>query len=149
MLGEAALTARTRDATSIAYLKALHAIGRAADGRGVIDGPGHLGEAVGAASALFARAARPRDAASCCRASRRWRSSPADYDIGLNIDAEEADRLELSLDLIEALARDPALAAWDGLGVVVQAYQKRAPFVHRLGRRRSRASAADASRCGW
>jgi len=52
-----------------------------------------------------------------------------DYDIGLNIDAEEADRLELSLDLIEALARDPSLKQWDGLGIVVQAYQKRAPLV--------------------
>ncbi|WP_207305205.1 proline dehydrogenase family protein, partial [Klebsiella pneumoniae] len=51
------------------------------------------------------------------------------YDIGLNIDAEEADRLDLSLDILEALCLDPALAGWDGLGFVVQAYQKRAPFV--------------------
>jgi RHH-type transcriptional regulator, proline utilization regulon repressor / proline dehydrogenase / delta 1-pyrroline-5-carboxylate dehydrogenase len=46
--------------------------------------------------------------------------------IGLTIDAEEADRLEITLDLFEALARDPALKGWDGLGAVVQAYQKRA-----------------------
>ena len=51
------------------------------------------------------------------------------YDIGLNIDAEEADRLELSLDLVEALALDPELAGWNGIGIVVQAYQKRCPFV--------------------
>ena len=51
------------------------------------------------------------------------------YDIGLNIDAEEADRLELSLDLIEILAFDPDLANFDGIGVVIQAYQKRCPFV--------------------
>ena len=65
------------------------------------------------------------------------------YDIGLNIDAEEADRLELSLDLMEALAHDPALAGFDGIGFVVQAYQKRCPFVidylvdlaHRSGRK--------------
>ncbi len=49
--------------------------------------------------------------------------------MGLNIDAEEADRLDLSLDVIEALLSDPALAGWDGFGVVVQAYGKRAPFV--------------------
>ena len=42
------------------------------------------------------------------------------YDIGLNIDAEEADRLDLSLDLLEALARDPELAGWNGIGFVVQ-----------------------------
>ena len=51
------------------------------------------------------------------------------YGIGLNIDAEEADRLELSLDLLEALCRDGALAGWDGIGFVVQAYGKRAPAV--------------------
>ena len=49
--------------------------------------------------------------------------------IGFNIDAEEADRLEPSLDLFEALANDSALGRWQGLGFVVQAYQKRAPFV--------------------
>jgi RHH-type proline utilization regulon transcriptional repressor/proline dehydrogenase/delta 1-pyrroline-5-carboxylate dehydrogenase len=51
------------------------------------------------------------------------------YDIGLNIDAEEADRLELSLDLLEALALDPGLAGWSGLGFVIQAYNKRCPAV--------------------
>jgi len=49
--------------------------------------------------------------------------------MGFNIDAEEANRLDISLDLIEALMRDPALAGWDGFGVVVQAYQRRASFV--------------------
>lgn len=49
--------------------------------------------------------------------------------MGLNIDAEEADRLELSLDVVAALLADPALQDWHGLGVVVQAYNKRAPQV--------------------
>ena len=51
------------------------------------------------------------------------------YDIGMNIDAEEADRLDLSLDVLDELCFDPALSGWNGLGFVVQAYQKRAPFV--------------------
>jgi RHH-type proline utilization regulon transcriptional repressor/proline dehydrogenase/delta 1-pyrroline-5-carboxylate dehydrogenase len=51
------------------------------------------------------------------------------YDIGLNIDAEEADRLELSLDLLERLCFEPALAGWNGIGFVIQAYQKRCPQV--------------------
>ena len=51
------------------------------------------------------------------------------YDIGLNIDAEESDRLELSLDLLEALCFDPDLAGWNGIGFVVQAYGRRCPFV--------------------
>ena len=51
------------------------------------------------------------------------------YDIGLNIDAEEADRLEISLDLLEKLCFEPELAGWNGIGFVIQAYQKRCPFV--------------------
>ena len=65
------------------------------------------------------------------------------FNMGLSIDAEEAERLDLSLDIFEALARDPELAGWDGLGFVLQAYQKRAPLVaqwlialaHSAGRR--------------
>jgi RHH-type proline utilization regulon transcriptional repressor/proline dehydrogenase/delta 1-pyrroline-5-carboxylate dehydrogenase len=49
--------------------------------------------------------------------------------MGLNIDAEEADRLDLSLDVIERVLADPRLAEWDGFGVVVQAYGPRAAFV--------------------
>jgi RHH-type proline utilization regulon transcriptional repressor/proline dehydrogenase/delta 1-pyrroline-5-carboxylate dehydrogenase len=49
--------------------------------------------------------------------------------IGFTIDAEEADRLDLSLMVFEALARDPDTRTWDGLGMVVQAYGKRAPLV--------------------
>ena len=49
--------------------------------------------------------------------------------MGLNIDAEEADRLDISLDVIEAVLSDERLAGWDGFGVVVQAYSKRASYV--------------------
>jgi len=49
------------------------------------------------------------------------------YNIGLSIDAEEAYRLDISLDIFEALAKDPDLDGWQGLGFVLQAYQKRAP----------------------
>ena len=49
------------------------------------------------------------------------------HNMQLTIDAEEADRLDISLDLFEALARDPDLSGWQGLGLVVQAYQKRGP----------------------
>jgi RHH-type transcriptional regulator, proline utilization regulon repressor / proline dehydrogenase / delta 1-pyrroline-5-carboxylate dehydrogenase len=46
--------------------------------------------------------------------------------VGLTLDAEETDRLELSLHIFTALLNDPKLAGWDGLGIVVQAYQRRA-----------------------
>ena len=50
------------------------------------------------------------------------------YNIGINIDAEEADRLEMSLDIIEVM-KTIANSSWEGFGVVVQAYQKRALIV--------------------
>jgi RHH-type proline utilization regulon transcriptional repressor/proline dehydrogenase/delta 1-pyrroline-5-carboxylate dehydrogenase len=76
-------------------------------------------------SALHPRYEEPSATASwpswcrACAAGAAWR----DAGIGLNIDAEEADRLDLSLDVIEAVAR-PGLAGWDGFGVVVQAYSQ-------------------------
>ncbi len=48
------------------------------------------------------------------------------YELNFTVDAEEADRLELSLEVIGAVLRDPSLAGWDGFGLAVQAYQKRA-----------------------
>ena len=51
------------------------------------------------------------------------------HDLQFTVDAEEADRLELSLDLIAVALSDRALANWDGFGLAVQAYQKRAPAV--------------------
>ncbi len=63
-----------------------------------------------------------------------------DAGIALTIDAEEADRLELSLQLLDRLLEAPSLAGWDGLGLAVQAYMKRAPDVLRyLGRRADQA----------
>ncbi|AIT08590.1 pyrroline-5-carboxylate dehydrogenase [Candidatus Francisella endociliophora] len=51
------------------------------------------------------------------------------YNIGMNIDAEETERLQISLELVERLAHEPSLEGFDGIGIVVQAYQKRAPYV--------------------
>ncbi len=51
------------------------------------------------------------------------------HELNFTVDAEEADRLELSLDVIAAVFADPSLAGWDGFGLAIQAYQKRAPEV--------------------
>jgi RHH-type proline utilization regulon transcriptional repressor/proline dehydrogenase/delta 1-pyrroline-5-carboxylate dehydrogenase len=51
------------------------------------------------------------------------------YDLNFTVDAEEADRLELSLDVIDAAFADPSLTGWDGFGLAIQAYQKRAEAV--------------------
>ena len=128
MLGEAALTARDAARYRDAYEQAIDAIGAAAAGRGILDGPG-ISIKLSALHPRYARAQvervkeelYPRLLALAERARR--------HDIGLNIDAEESDRLELSLDLLERLCHEPALAGWDGIGFVVQAYQKRCPAV--------------------
>src|SRR5262249_62391671 len=64
----------------------------------------------------------------CPRVTELARQAKA-HDLNFTIDAEEADRLELSLDVIAEVLPDRALAGWDGFGLAVQAYQKRAPDV--------------------
>ena len=71
--------------------------------------------------------ARVHDRA-CAAADRACRAAKA-HDLNLTVDAEEADRLELSLEVFARLLREPSLAGWDGLGLAVQAYRKRAPAV--------------------
>ncbi|MDT8275233.1 trifunctional transcriptional regulator/proline dehydrogenase/L-glutamate gamma-semialdehyde dehydrogenase [Roseomonas mucosa] len=128
MLGEAATTAADAERYHRDYETAIHAIGQAAAGRGIYEGPG-ISIKLSALHPRYARAQRDRVMAELLPRVALLAGLAKRYDIGLNIDAEEADRLDLSLDILEALCLDPALAGWDGLGFVVQAYQKRAPFV--------------------
>ena len=125
MLGEAARSSADAERYFAAYDAAIVAIGAAADRRDILAAPGisvklsalhpryeesqrqHVHEQLGPRLGALARRAR-------------------EAGIGFTIDAEEAERLDLSLDLIAVLALDPALAGWDGLGLAVQAYQKRA-----------------------
>ena len=128
MLGEAAMTAADAARYLASYEHAIHAIGKASRGRGVYAGPG-ISVKLSALHPRYSRAQHARVMAELLPRLKSLLLLARRYDIGLNIDAEEADRLELSLDLIEAVAADPELAGWDGIGIVVQAYQKRCPFV--------------------
>ncbi|MYN14703.1 trifunctional transcriptional regulator/proline dehydrogenase/L-glutamate gamma-semialdehyde dehydrogenase [Pusillimonas sp. TS35] len=128
MLGEAATTADDAQRYHTAYVQAIHAIGKAAQGRGIYEGPG-ISIKLSALHPRYSRAQRERVMAELLPRVLDLARLAHQYDIGLNIDAEEADRLELSLDLLEAMCFDEALAGWNGIGFVVQAYQKRAPFV--------------------
>ncbi|MFL6674764.1 MAG: trifunctional transcriptional regulator/proline dehydrogenase/L-glutamate gamma-semialdehyde dehydrogenase [Massilia sp.] len=127
MLGEAALTEADAQAYYASYEAAIHAIGKASDGRGIKDGPG-ISIKLSALHPRYSRAQHERVMAELLPRVRSLVLLAKQYNIGLNIDAEEADRLEISLDLLEALAFDPDLAGFDGIGLVVQAYQKRCPF---------------------
>ena len=128
MLGEAAMTAADADRYYRDYEQAIHAIGKAANRRGIYEGPG-ISIKLSALHPRYARAQRERVMTELFGKLKALASLARHYDIGLNIDAEEADRLELSLDLLEALCFAPELQGWNGIGFVVQAYQKRAPFV--------------------
>ncbi|HZX33685.1 MAG TPA: bifunctional proline dehydrogenase/L-glutamate gamma-semialdehyde dehydrogenase PutA [Rhodocyclaceae bacterium] len=128
MLGEAALTTADAERYLEAYETAIHAIGRASAGRGVKDGPG-ISVKLSALHPRYVRAQRERVMAELLPRQKSLMALARDYNIGLNIDAEEADRLDLSLDLLEALAAAPELAGWEGMGFVAQAYQKRCPYV--------------------
>ncbi len=128
MLGEAALTEEDAAKYYRSYEEAIHAIGRASNGRGIKDGPG-ISVKLSALHPRYSRAQRSRTMNELLASLKKLLLLAKQYNIGLNIDAEEADRLELSLDLMEALAFDPDLAGFDGIGFVVQAYQKRCPFV--------------------
>ncbi|WP_159999536.1 trifunctional transcriptional regulator/proline dehydrogenase/L-glutamate gamma-semialdehyde dehydrogenase [Roseomonas sp. 18066] len=128
MLGEAAVTAQDAARYLRDYETAIEAIGQASAGRGIQAGPG-ISIKLSALHPRYARAQRARVMAELLPRVMGLAMLARRYDIGLNIDAEEADRLELSLDLLEALAADPRLAGWDGVGFVIQAYQRRAPYV--------------------
>ena len=128
MLGEAAMTEADARRYLDDYTRAIHAIGQASAGRGVIEGPG-ISVKLSAIHPRYSRAQRDRVLAELVPRLKSLMMLARQYDIGLNIDAEEADRMELSLDIVEALAFDPDLGGWDGLGIVVQAYQKRCPFI--------------------
>ncbi|WP_294259323.1 trifunctional transcriptional regulator/proline dehydrogenase/L-glutamate gamma-semialdehyde dehydrogenase [uncultured Comamonas sp.] len=128
MLGEAALTADDAQRYLQSYVEAIHAIGKTADGQGLYEGPG-ISIKLSALHPRYSRAQRQRVMGELLPRVLELCELARGYDIGLNIDAEEADRLELSLDLLEQLAHAPSLAGWNGLGFVIQAYQKRCPYV--------------------
>jgi RHH-type transcriptional regulator, proline utilization regulon repressor / proline dehydrogenase / delta 1-pyrroline-5-carboxylate dehydrogenase len=128
MLGEAALTAEDAERYLAAYEAAIHAIGQAAAGKGVHDGAG-ISIKLSALHPRYSRAQYSRVMAELYPVLLKLALLAKAYDIGLNIDAEETDRLELSLDLLEKLCLEPALEGFQGIGFVVQAYQKRCPFV--------------------
>ncbi len=125
MLGEGARTADDAERYFRSYADAIEAIGKAAGNGELPDRPGISVKL----SALHPRyeavkGTRVRDELvprllELARAAKR-------HDLNLTVDAEEADRLEISLDVIAAVAADPSLAGWDGFGLAVQAYQKRA-----------------------
>ncbi|WP_408737569.1 bifunctional proline dehydrogenase/L-glutamate gamma-semialdehyde dehydrogenase PutA [Acetobacter okinawensis] len=128
MLGEAAYTAADAQRYRQDYINAINVIGRSAQGANVYERPG-ISIKLSALHPRYARAQHARVMGELLPIVQELTLLARQYDIGINIDAEESERLDLSLDLLEALCATPGLEGWNGIGFVVQAYGKRAPFV--------------------
>jgi RHH-type proline utilization regulon transcriptional repressor/proline dehydrogenase/delta 1-pyrroline-5-carboxylate dehydrogenase len=125
MLGEAARTMPDAERYHAAYAHAIAAIGGAAAGSSVEAAPG-ISVKLSALHPRYEIAQRERVMRELLPSLLVLARQARAAGIGFTIDAEEADRLEPMLDIAEALALAPELKAWDGLGLAVQAYQKRA-----------------------
>ena len=128
MLGEAARTEADARRYHLAYSDSISALADIGRDAGISDRPG-VSVKLSALHARYEFAQRDRVMTELVARLRSLALLAQSAGIGLNVDAEEADRLDLSLDVVEAVLADPALAGWDGFGVVVQAYGKRAPYV--------------------
>ncbi|MGI9287796.1 MAG: bifunctional proline dehydrogenase/L-glutamate gamma-semialdehyde dehydrogenase PutA [Pseudomonadales bacterium] len=130
MLGEGARTRADAKRYFDAYLQAIQSIGEAEKRTqpSVIDANG-ISVKLSALHPRYEFAHKEQVFAELLPDVHKLAVCAKNYGLGFSIDAEEADRLDLSLDIFESLARDNELAGWDGLGFVLQAYQKRAPRV--------------------
>lgn len=128
MLGEAALTARDAAKYFTAYAAAISELAGECKSDDIRDNPG-ISVKLSALHPRYELGQKHRVMRELVASTLTLAQQARAAGMGFNIDAEEADRLDLSLDVIEAVLRDPSLAGWNGFGVVVQAYGKRAPYV--------------------
>jgi RHH-type proline utilization regulon transcriptional repressor/proline dehydrogenase/delta 1-pyrroline-5-carboxylate dehydrogenase len=128
MLGEAARTAEDATKYFQAYADAITAIGNASNTLDPINGPG-ISIKLSALHPRYEVAQHDRVMSELAPRLLDLAKQAKKYNIGLTVDAEEADRLQLSLAIIEKVFCDPALNGWEGFGLAVQSYQKRAPAV--------------------
>jgi RHH-type proline utilization regulon transcriptional repressor/proline dehydrogenase/delta 1-pyrroline-5-carboxylate dehydrogenase len=125
MLGEGARTADDAAFYTRSYAEAIDIIGRSAGNAALPDRPG-ISVKLSALHPRYEALSRERVMAELVPVLLRLAQQARGYDLNFTIDAEEADRLELSLDVLAAVFADPSLAGWDGFGLAIQAYQKRA-----------------------
>jgi RHH-type proline utilization regulon transcriptional repressor/proline dehydrogenase/delta 1-pyrroline-5-carboxylate dehydrogenase len=128
MLGEGARTEADAERYEHIYADAIEAVGKAAGGAGPERGHG-VSVKLSALCPRYEAVQPDRIWDELYPRMKRLALIAARYDLNFAIDAEEADRLIPSLELIDRLVREPELGDWTGFGVVVQAYQKRAPLV--------------------
>jgi RHH-type proline utilization regulon transcriptional repressor/proline dehydrogenase/delta 1-pyrroline-5-carboxylate dehydrogenase len=129
MLGEGARTAADAAAYQQSYIAAVKAVGAGAGAAADVFAADSVSVKLSALHPRYepfqAARAVPELTGRLIELARIAREAH----VGLTVDAEESERLDMSLSIIEGAARDPTLKGWDGLGMAIQAYQRRAPAV--------------------
>jgi RHH-type proline utilization regulon transcriptional repressor/proline dehydrogenase/delta 1-pyrroline-5-carboxylate dehydrogenase len=128
MLGEGARTAADAERYFEAYVAAIDAIGARGGNAALPARPG-ISVKLSALHPRYEAVSRDRVLKELVPRALELARKAKRHDLNFTVDAEEADRLELSLDVTAGVLADPSLAGWDGFGLAVQAYQKRAPAV--------------------
>jgi len=125
MLGEGARTMEGADRYLQSYHQAIEKIGQSANERGPLLSPG-ISVKLSAIHPRYELAQRNRVISELVPRLKQLAVAAKHYDVGFTVDAEEADRLDLSLEIIELVFSDQDLDGWQGFGIAIQAYQKRA-----------------------
>lgn len=128
MLGEGARTAEDARRYYDSYASAIDAIGRSAGNEPLPNRPG-ISVKLSALHPRYEATSRERVMRELVPLVIELARKAKSYELNFTVDAEEADRLELSLQVIEAVLADPSLAGWSGFGLAIQGYQKRAGAV--------------------
>ena len=128
MLGEAAWTMADADKYFLSYKNALIEIGKHRQSKNVFEADG-ISVKLSALHPKYDFMHRERVLSELLPRIIELVNIAQKYNIGINIDAEEAERLDLSLDVIDRIMDSISNTSWQGFGVVVQAYQKRSPYV--------------------
>lgn len=124
MLGEAALTDEDAQAYFESYRHAIEAIGKDAQGGGPINGPG-VSVKISGLHPRYELAQRERVLVELYPRLLELAQLAKKYGIGFHLDQEESARFELTLEMLELLCNDASLRGWNGIGISLQAYQKR------------------------
>jgi RHH-type proline utilization regulon transcriptional repressor/proline dehydrogenase/delta 1-pyrroline-5-carboxylate dehydrogenase len=128
MLGEGARTGADAERYFSSYARAIDAIGATAGNAALPNQPG-ISVKLSALHPRFEAISHGRVMVELVPKVLELARKAREHDLNFTVDAEEADRLELSLDVVAAVFADPSLTGWEGFGLAVQAYQKRAPHV--------------------
>jgi RHH-type proline utilization regulon transcriptional repressor/proline dehydrogenase/delta 1-pyrroline-5-carboxylate dehydrogenase len=128
MLGEAALTDEDAQAYFKSYRHAIEAIGKDAQARGPIEGPG-VSVKISGLHPRYESMQRERVLVELYPRLLELARLAKRYGIGFHLDQEESARFELTLEMLERLCHEPALRGWNGIGISLQAYQKRGSAV--------------------